>query len=221
MITTVIAAHMASRRLPGKTLMKINGKTCLEHVVEAAAYLQPVVATYNNPLNYPIMDLCEAKGIPHFVYQGEAYDVLGRFYHAVQCHHPKAHWVLRLTPDCPMLTSDLVMKFFYQCHLRENVICTNRPCDNDGYDLEMFPVKALERANKFATDVHEREHCTMWMYRHLNVDRFSILDNEEGMPEPAEKLSIDTLEEFHKVKALMEMNHVVQVDETRTPDLCA
>lgn len=221
MITTIIAAHMGSKRLPGKTLMKINGKTCLEHVVAAAERLNPVVATYDHPINYPIVDLCEGKGISHFNYQGEAYDVLARFHSALEFHRPAARWVLRITPDCPMLTRDLVRKFVLRCEFRENTLYTNRPADNDGMDMELFPAEALKRAQEHATDVSEREHCTQWMYRHLNVVRFSILGNEVGHPEPEPKISIDTLEEYHFVRDLMERCYEFPFDEDRTSDIRA
>lgn len=221
MITTIIAAHMGSRRLPGKTLMKLNGKTALEHLVEAVKTLYPIVATYDDKINFPIIDLCEDKGIPYFNYQGDGYDVLARFYHALQFHRPDARYIVRATPDCPMLTRDLVRKFIMRCDFRENTIYTNRPCDNDGFDLELFPAEALKRAHEHATDPHDREHTTSWLYRHLRVERFSILGNPVGHPEPEPKISIDTHEEYLRVKDLMEKCYEFSFDEDRTSDLRA
>lgn len=221
MITTIIAAHMGSKRLPGKTLMEINGKTCLEHVVEAAGKLNPIVATYDDKVNFPILDLCEDKGIPYYNYQGDGYDVLARFYYALQFHRPHSRWILRITPDCPMLTWNLVRKFYLRCKFETNTLYTNRPADNDGFDMEMFPAEALRRAHEHATDPFDREHPTQWAYRHLNIARFSVLGNEVGHPEPQPKVSIDTLEEFHFVKDLMERCYEFQGDENRTANLCA
>ena len=215
MITTIIAAHMGSKRLPGKTLMEINGKTCLEHVVEAARSLHPVVATYSDEINRPIWELCRDRNIDHYIYEGESHDVLARFLSALEFHRPTARWVLRVTPDCPMLTRDLVRKFILRCDFKENTLYTNRPADNDGYDCELFPAESLWRAHQHATDVSDREHCTQWMYRHLNIKRFSLLGHDVGHPEPELKLSVDTHQEFIFVKELMEGGHELSPGETR------
>ena len=219
MITTIIAAHMGSKRLPGKTLMEIAGKTCLEHVVEAAKGLNPVVATYADSINQPIWTLCEDRGIPCYVHQGDGYDVLARFLGALEWHRPTDSWCLRITTDCPMLTYEMVMHFWYRMDFKKNTIYTNRPMDNDGFDMEIFPVDALRRAHEHATDVLEREHCTQWMYRHLNVKRSSIFSYAVGHPEPEEKLSVDTIEEYNRVKELMEGGHEFSFGETRITDL--
>lgn len=209
MITTIIAAHMGSKRLPGKTLMKIRGRTCLEHVVNSADKLNPVVATYKDDINRPIWELCEQKNIRCHVYRGRGEDVLGRFHEVIEKVHPTKKFILRITPDCPMLKHDMVMRFFFRCDFRTDTIYTNRPMDNDGFDMEIFPVEALRQAHKHAGGNGDREHVTSWLYRHLRVDRYSILNNKVGHPEPEQKLSVDTEEEYQLVRTIMEKSHVL------------
>ena len=206
MITTIIAAHMGSKRLPGKTLMEINGKTCMEHVVDAVRSLNPVVATYDDSANRRIWELCEDKGIACHVYQGAGSDVLGRFNAVLGTVPAETKLILRVTPDCPMLTRDLVRKFYFRAlnNFHVDTIYTNRPADPDGVDMELFSVEALRRAHEYATDPADREHVCSWIYRHYKVERFSVLGYEVGRPEPSWKISVDTAEEYRRVKDLME-----------------
>lgn len=203
MITTIIAAHMGSKRLPGKTLMQINGKTCLEHVVEAATRLNPVVATYSAEINRPIWELCRERNIDHYIYEGDGYDVLARFLGALERHRPAARWILRVTPDCPMLTKDLIHEFLMRCDFKEDTIYTNRPHDPDGTDLELFSVEMLKVAHNNAIEKSDREHVCPYIYRHYSVERISLFNNIVGI-ESKIKISIDELFEYNKVKSIME-----------------
>lgn len=223
MILTIIQARLGSTRLPGKILLPIAGKPILQHVYEAVPEPKMVAM----PTQDDALEISHLKGVvywpPVFVNPN---DVLSRFYNAWQDFKPEADWILRLTADCPMLTREIVEKFlnyFSSWHGDSLVwtIFTNRPWDVDGIDLELFSAKALQMAHEKATEPYDREHVTSWLYRHLRVERFSILGNEVGHPEPEPKLSIDTLEEYHFVKDLMEKCYEFPFDEDRTPNLCA
>lgn len=208
MILTIIQARLGSTRLPGKILLPISGKTILQHVYDAA--LNPKLVAI------PASDRLEISyhfGGAMAGYEGDDHDVLGRFYYAYQwaCGaktNPNIDWILRLTADCPMLTREIVDRFVPaakgMCFLDDLCIYTNRPWDPDGYDMELFSVEALNMAHKYATDGYDREHCTAWLYRHLNVRRFSVFGREPQPENPQDKVSIDTLDDYHKVKAIME-----------------
>lgn len=83
-------------------------------------------------------------------------------------------------------------------------IYTNRPYDPDGFDMELFSVEALKMAHEHATEPYDREHVTAWMYRHLNVRRLSVFGRPVGPENPEEKVSIDVMADYEKVKKLME-----------------
>lgn len=220
MILTIIQARLGSTRLPGKILLPIAGKSILQHVYDAASEPKVVAMPSEDRatlLGLPLMDL---KG-QIMGFDGDPNDVLGRFYYTWQDFNPEADWILRLTADCPMLTREIVERFIrnwigqnarydqdgYLClgfHLDANTIYTNRPYDPDGYDMELFSVEALKMAHEHATEPYDREHVTAWMYRHLNVRRFSVFGREPQPENPAEKVSVDTQEDYEKVKKLME-----------------
>ena len=61
----IIQARMSSRRLPGKVLMKIHGKTLVERVVERVSKSKHVtkiiVATSKHNTDVPLRKLCLKK----------------------------------------------------------------------------------------------------------------------------------------------------------------
>ena len=60
-----VQARMSSKRLPGKVLMKIQGKTLLERVVERVSKSKHVtkiiVATSKHNTDMPLRELCFKK----------------------------------------------------------------------------------------------------------------------------------------------------------------
>ena len=203
MILTIIQARMSSTRLPGKILMPIAGKPILQHVIDAAP--EPKVVAM--PLRERADFLLHGPDLRGNVcwYDGDVNDVLGRFYHAWKDYKPEVDWILRLTADCPMLTRRVVLAFLRRAGLKSfDTIYTNRPYDPDGADMELFSTTALEMAHKNATDPYDREHVTPWIYHHFNVQRSSILGRPLGPENPEEKCSVDTQEDYEKVKKLME-----------------
>ena len=209
-ILTIIQARMGSERLPGKVLMDICGKPMLQWVIEAAPEPK-VVAIAAEPDGQQLANLCAELGVYYSF--GSPEDVLGRFWNAVdelqvtECE-TDVGWILRLTADCPMLTREILETFIELCERASHAgdrytIYTNRPHDPDGYDMELFSVKALGLAHQHATAPHDREHVTPWMYRHLSVVRFSVLGRPVGPERAEEKVSVDTAEDWEKVRRLM------------------
>ena len=209
MILTITQARLGSARLPGKILMNIAGKPILQHVIDAAPEPKVVAMPLSERVGF-IID-CQELAAPLkgdvCWYDGDVNDVLGRFYHAWQDYKPAADWILRLTADCPMLTRGMVDRFISTVlkapGLQPGTLYTNRPWDPDGYDMELFSTKALAMAHEYSTDPYDREHVTPWLYRHLNVRRFSIFGREMGPEKAEEKVSVDTQQDYEKVRRLI------------------
>ena len=202
MILSVIQARLGSTRLPGKILMPIAGKPILQHVYDAAPEPKVVAMPFSDR---EVMGKSGFQGEIAY-YNGDENDVLGRFYSIWQGLAFEADWILRLTADCPLLNRERVERFIKDSLYKHtwNTIITNRPWDPDGYDMELFSAKALAFAHEQAHESNDREHVTPWLYRHLNVRRFSIFGREPGPEKPEEKCSVDTLEDYQRVKELME-----------------
>jgi spore coat polysaccharide biosynthesis protein SpsF len=200
MILSIVQARISSTRLPGKVLMPIADKPILKWVVDALP--EPKIVS-TSALDTEIIEWCRDNNIA--VFGGPLSDVLKRFYLTWEYAKPKTDWILRVCADCPMLTRRVVLAFLRRVGLKSfDTIYTNRPYDPDGADMELFSTTALEMAHKNATDPYDREHVTPWIYRHFNVQRSSILGRPLGPENPEEKCSVDTEEDYLKVKNLME-----------------
>jgi len=199
-ILTIIQARLGSTRLPGKILLPIAGKPIIQHVYNAAPEPKVVAAPWSD---HGLFHGFDVKNVVW--YDGDPNDVLGRFYHTWRACKSEVDWILRLTADCPMLTQPIIRKFIIRMGQRNyDTIYTNRPWDPDGYDMELFSSDTLEMAHKYATDPYDREHVTPWIYRHFHVQRSSIVGRPVVPENPAEKVSVDTQENYEKVRAIME-----------------
>lgn len=203
MTTAIIQARMGSTRLPNKTLMEIEGKPLLWHLVERVKKTRTideiVIATTDNPKDKAIVDFAKDYGIRAF--RGSEHDVLDRFYRVAK--KIKSDTIVRVTPDCPMISPGIIDKVVSE-YLKggysyvTNTLLLTYP---DGYDVEVFSFKALEKAWKECKDPAAREHVTPYM---RNSGRFRIKNVLSDDPvDPREyKWSVDRLEDLEFARSV-------------------
>lgn len=199
-VLTLIQARMQSDRLPGKVLKPILGRPMLEHVIDAAPEPRCVVCP---PDDTAILALCRDNDVVCILAAHRKRDVLKEFVDAVdtceRAFHIEPTHVLRLTADCPMLTTTHTTRFLRLTGREADVVYTNRPIDPDGYDMELFPVVLLRRAHELATSDHDREHVGPWLYRNATTTvRVCVVDTPDST-----KVSVDTEDELMLVRARM------------------
>jgi spore coat polysaccharide biosynthesis protein SpsF (cytidylyltransferase family) len=185
----IIQARTGSHRLPGKVLMDIRGKPMLQHVVERClkSHVDSVVLAV--PYPQTIAELAMRRFCA--TVEGPEEDVLTRYYLAAQRY--KADVIVRVTADCPLIDLETIDEVV---RLRESVradYCANEPYI-DGLGMEAFTFAALEEA--YVKSV-EREHVTTYMRTMPSQARW--IDVERPW-----KLSVDTLEDLERVRAVME-----------------
>ncbi len=200
----IVQARMQSRRLPGKVLMPIAGKPLLAFLVDrikAAASLDDlVVATGDVSANRPIVELAQASGLKIFV--GSEDDVLDRFVQAARVH--RADVVVRVTADNPLTDPGVVDALVAaRAGAGADLAWSDRLIDGAG--SEVTTREALARASSAATSQAHREHVTLIMKE--QPARFSVVRWTPPLllSRPDLSVTVDTLEEFEKVRALCEM----------------
>src|SRR5436309_10371157 len=101
-------ARIGSSRLPGKVMMRVDGRPLLVYLVERISKARTldniVVATTTNPRDNAIIEECERRGIPNF--RGSEEDVLGRYVSAARACD--ADIVVRVTADNPLTDPDSI-----------------------------------------------------------------------------------------------------------------
>jgi glutamate-1-semialdehyde-2,1-aminomutase len=205
MITAIIQARMGSTRLPGKSLMKIQGKSLIWYVinrVRQSKYVEQVVlATSEKPENRPLMKEAEAAGAKAFA--GDENDVLDRFYKAAKNYNAKSSDILvRITGDCPLIDPEIIDNIidFYKKGTYDYVHRGLSFPDGIG-ECEVFSFKLLEEAWK-KTVGSDREHVTPYFWRNSSLFKIGTYENEKDMS--AYNLSVDEKNQFKAVKMIFD-----------------
>ena len=108
MTNAIIQARMNSTRLPGKTMIDIEGLPLLQHVVNRTDKSKEIdkciVATTSNQSDDVIIDYCTENEINYF--RGSEENVLSRFYNCAKKY--KTDIVVRVTADDPFIDHQLI-----------------------------------------------------------------------------------------------------------------
>ena len=202
MIGAIIQARMGSTRLPGKSLMKILGKSILWHVinrVKSSKYIEKViVATSNKERDNPIVEEAKLSGVEYFC--GSEEDVLDRYYQAAK--HFNVSVIVRITADCPLIDPEIIdrnIKTFIDDAKLDYVHSGLTYPDGIG-DCEVFSFSALEKAWKNAKKSGEREHVTPYIWKNPQIFNLKTIEYEKDFSYI--KLSVDEKSQFNAVKKI-------------------
>lgn len=168
---------MGSTRLPGKMLMELGNKTIISHVIERSNRIPGIshvcVALPSNKDN----DILHAriKNESCYVYRGDEDDVLARYVDAAR--HLGADIVMRITADKPLIDPQICGNVLNLLLSNDaDFACNNMPASwPHGLDCEVFTSAALFSADRFTSDISDREHVTPWMRRSEKLHRVNLL----------------------------------------------
>lgn len=208
-IGIISQARMTSTRLPGKVLLKANGKTILEHHFDRLAWSKiPVyVATTANTSDDLLVEVVEKHGIPFF--RGDENDVLERYFKCASDFNLDV--IIRVTSDCPLIDGTVIaeglteyLKFDDENVYYSNCLVRTFP---RGLDFEIFSFRLLEEAFIHAREPAEREHVTPYINKnrsgHVEIKHYTSKDNFSDL-----RWTLDTPEDWSLLKTLIEVHHV-------------
>lgn len=209
----IVQARLGSSRLPAKVLLPLpTGRTVLEEVLHRCKQIPGVdVVVCAIPEDdwffiQPIVEKVSASLYGHF---GAEDDVLGRY--TMAAHASKADVVMRITADCPMLDPDVcgaVLNAFNAArdahggtvHYCSNTIRRTYP---QGFDCEVFSREFLDRANKEAPGLYQREHVTPWMFEPERIESCRWIEAPNNEDRSHLRWTLDTLEDYRRIWDLM------------------
>lgn len=202
-VALIVQARMGASRLPGKPLLQVLDKPLLAYLIERLKRVKRasklVIATTENENDLPIVTC--GKNLSVDVFRGSENDVLSRYLAAAR--EMKADIIVRITADCPLIDpviiDDAIHGFLQgSCDYFSNVLKRTFP---RGMDVEVFSRKALEEANLKAKLPSEREHVTLYIYRH--PEHFQIKNFEREKDDSHLRLTVDTQEDFILIEKMI------------------
>lgn len=199
----VIEARMNSSRLPGKVLLKINGKAVIHLMVNRLKRIKKVnkivVATTTNKKDDELCNYLRKHKIEYF--RGSENDVLGRVYETAKLYKFKN--IFHATGDCPLIdpeiSSQMISMFFNN---KFTVLFnSNIPSYPIGMDASVFSFKSLKLANKLAKKKYYREHSTLF-FRKKSYFKKCNLFAPQNLNYPKLRLILDEKEDFKLISKI-------------------
>jgi spore coat polysaccharide biosynthesis protein SpsF (cytidylyltransferase family) len=103
--------------------------------------------------------------------------------------------IVRITADCPLIRPEIIDKCvnIFLDGAYDLVYNSFEDTGADGSDVEVFGIKALERAHNEAKVPEEREHPTLYMRKHMKT---------RYVDTPFKGCSVDTQEDLDRVRQI-------------------
>jgi spore coat polysaccharide biosynthesis protein SpsF (cytidylyltransferase family) len=209
-VVAIIQARMGSTRLPGKVLLKIQGKPILWHIVNRlkfSKYINNIVISTSTSRSDDKIELF-AKGNNIDFFRGSENDVLDRVYKTALKF--SADTILRITGDCPCVDPFLIdnlIKMFETQKYDYVAIATGAGVINvkenkfpDGLDAEYFSFETLKNTWENAKSPIDREHVTPYMWKVKGRFRNGTLYSKNDYSNI--RLTLDHKEDLNLIKKI-------------------
>jgi spore coat polysaccharide biosynthesis protein SpsF (cytidylyltransferase family) len=197
-ISVIIQARINSTRLPSKIIKKYKNLTLIELLLKRLSYSKQIDEVILASGSYQKNSILKKilKNVPIKIFFGPEKNVLKRYYLAAkkyECKH-----IVRITSDCPLLDPLLLDEIILQYKKKNNdYFCNiNPPTFPDGMDIEIFPVKTLNKSFKKATDKYDKEHVTSFMRNNKIFNQENYSNNNDLSKT---RITLDTKKDLKKI----------------------
>lgn len=202
MLLSIIQARTSSTRLPGKVLFPLAGKPMIVQEIQRLSHSRKidkiVLATSTDASDDELCTVVTAAGVE--VYRGDLTDVLDRYYRCAKKYG--ADHIVRITGDCPVIDWRLVDTVIARHIAEQNDYTHMTERFPDGLDTEVMTFAALERAQREATLLSEREHVTLYFRKHLEIFRIGTVDSQADYGDL--RWTVDEMRDFTFIEAVYE-----------------
>ncbi|SHJ80384.1 spore coat polysaccharide biosynthesis protein SpsF [Malonomonas rubra DSM 5091] len=198
----VILARMDSSRFPRKALTPVSGvpliERCLKGVERTNSFV-PILATTARPVDDPLADFAEKKGV--LCYRGDLGNVYQRVCGCLREH--KIDTFARINGDSPFVQPDLLndgLNLLNQknCDFVTNLVPRRFPY---GVSVEIFRSEFFLNSEKSILTSEHREHISSYFYQNLDDFSYASIVGEADLS--TVRLTIDTPEDLNVVEQLL------------------
>ena len=204
----IIQARLDSKRYPYKVLEKIQKKTILQIIYERLLkinQINKVIFAIPNTSNNNLLEKYLIK--INLNIKGSHKNLISRYYNISKLY--KGYNIIRITADCPLIDKTIIENVSENLNRNfDYVTNTFPPTYPDGYDVEIFSEKALEKAYLNAKTDYEKEHVTPYIKNNKLTRTKNIYSNDNLS---FLKLSIDTKEDFKNILKLVQKLKTVEI----------
>ena len=200
-IIACIIVRMKSKRLPGKALADINGKTMTERIIErlraAKTVDQIVICTSTHKDDQILVNMAKnVWGVE--VFAGSELNVLSRMISSADML--QADDVIRVTGDNPFTDTDYI-DWMVEKHLATRAEYTRIIGLPEGVTAEIMSNDMLVKLHKLMADTNQSEYLTIFAFD-PNIFKCTILDAKTEHYRPYYSLSIDTPDDLDLARNL-------------------
>jgi len=218
-ILGVIIARTGSKRIPGKALIEIEGKTVLNHIIDIAkkiTYLNSIcITTTDLDSDKQIVEIAKSEKVDYFC--GDSENVLDRIYNAASFF--KADIIVYIGADCPLLDPNILnnaIDYFLKssCDYLNNYDVPSMP---EGYDINILTFKALKVAFKKAIAPSQRIHPFSYITFHESdffTKQFVIKNKNYPKDLGSYHWSLDNLNDIDFIKKIYHLSKVNNIPIT-------
>lgn len=208
-VVAIIEARMDSKRLPGKTLMKIVNKPMLELLIErvqqAKRIDEIIIATSSNRKDDEIEKLTNRMIVN--CYRGSEEDVLDRVLCAAKSTN--ADLIVELWGDSPLIDPNIIDELIEYFQNNEyDCIGTTLPNFPKtypiGFSMLIFPTKILNAVGKKTNKQDDRENVSNYIYEHPEIYKIAPFPCPDELNEPTLRLTVDEKEDFELISKIFE-----------------
>lgn len=203
----IIQARTTSKRLPGKVLMDLAGKTVIERVIERVKKAKTVdrIVVACTKHDKELIKKVISQDVD--VYVGSEHNVYDRYKQAWILYQKGNDRVARITSDCALINPEVIDQMaeykFADGRIPDYVSNTIERTFHDGTDCEIFS-PGLFWSKPCPESRFLKEHVTLyWSTEDLpniwQITNYKRVDRDEQV-----KLSIDTQEEYELNKKIFE-----------------
>ena len=190
-----VQARMSSKRLPGKVLIKIKKKNCLEHIHSRLDYFgsnKIIILTSKNSSDEPIHRFCIKKKYNFF--KGPLNNVYSRYCMALKTY--KCDAFIRVTGDSPLISSKIIKEIVKIYKKKKYDIVTNCLIKTfpTGQSVEMIDSQLFLKYEKKIIKQNDKEHIFSYFYR--NKNKFKIFNLRSKIKYKIKHLSLDNFSDI-------------------------
>ncbi|MBI87328.1 MAG: glutamate-1-semialdehyde aminotransferase [Candidatus Marinimicrobia bacterium] len=205
-IIAIVQARFSSKRLPGKVLKEVSGKSLLEILLTRLSKSKLIdtiiVATGISKENDVIEE--HVKNLGYKIFRGSEDNVLKRFYDCALINNADA--IVRITGDCPLIDPELVDKVIelFKKNNADYASNTDPPTFPDGLDISIFSLDALKVAFNKSKESYQLEHVTPYIRKN---DQFKKVNYASDIDFSKKRWTVDEISDFKVITSVINYFH--------------